>query len=67
MLGDVADAYGTGAFGDGVTRSDSSQARLGRLAELNVKQLRTALDDGEREELKHLRAILPTAVDAGMP
>ena len=67
VLGDVADAYGTGAFGEGVTRSESSQVRLERLAELNVKQLRTTLDDHEREELKHLRAILPTAVDAGMP
>lgn len=67
VLGDVSDAYGTGAFGDGVTRSDTSQAHLERLAELNVKLLNTSLDAGERKELQGLREMLPTAVDAGLP
>ena len=67
VLGDVSDAYGTGAFGEGVTRSDSSQKNLERLAELNIKQLKTSLAADEREELQRLRATMPTAVDAGLP
>jgi hypothetical protein len=67
VLGDVADAYGTGAFGEGVTRSETSHANLERLAELNLKQLKTSLAPKEKEELEELRAMMPTAVDAGLP
>jgi hypothetical protein len=40
LYGNVLDAYGTGVFGDGVTRSDSGQEKLERLAELNTQELR---------------------------
>ena len=66
VLGDVSDAYGTGAFGDGVTRSDTSQALLERMAALNLKLLNESLTDAEQEELDQLRRTMPTAIDVGM-
>jgi nucleoside phosphorylase len=36
--GNVLDAYGTGVFGHGVTRSEVSKALLQRLAELNARE-----------------------------
>jgi energy-coupling factor transporter ATP-binding protein EcfA2 len=66
VYGDVVDAYGTGVFGHGMTRSDTSKARLERLAALNVKQLEQPLSPEEHEELQELRATMPTAVDTGL-
>ena len=60
LYGNVLDAYGTGVFGDGVTRSDSAVEKLDRLAELNTQELVDHLTDEERGEQADLRAILPT-------
>ena len=64
LYGNVLDAYGTGVFGDGVTRSDSAQAKLERLAELNTQELVGSLSDDERQAQADLRAMLPTDASA---
>jgi putative AbiEii toxin of type IV toxin-antitoxin system len=61
IFGNVLDAYGTGLFGEGVSRSESSKRRLQRLAELNLKELRKGLSAAERKELAALRASQPTS------
>jgi predicted ATPase len=60
LYGNVLDAYGTGVFGDGVTRSDSGQEKLERLAELNMRELTGSLTDDEKQAQAELREILPT-------
>ncbi|HVV85542.1 MAG TPA: AAA family ATPase [Kofleriaceae bacterium] len=60
LYGNVLDAYGTGVFGEGVTRSDSAQEKLERLAELNTQELVDTLTAEERQEQTTLRAMLPT-------
>ncbi len=62
LYGDVLDAYGTGLFGEGVTRSEGAHRKLQRLAELNQKDLdpRTKLTAAERKERDVLRSVLPT-------
>lgn len=61
LYGSILEAYATGAFGDGATRSPASLAKMQRLAELNVKELEQPLTDEEARERDELRAILPTA------
>jgi predicted ATPase len=60
IYGNVLDAYGTGVFGDDVTRSESGAEKLEQLAELNVKELTGTLTVDEQAEQRELRAILPT-------
>jgi hypothetical protein len=60
LYGSILEAYATGAFGDGVTRSPASLAKMQRLAELNVKELGQPLTEDEMSERDELRAILPT-------
>lgn len=61
LYGNVLDAYGTGLFGEGVSRSQASKNRLERLAALNLKEARKGLTAAERKEQKALRASQPTA------
>jgi hypothetical protein len=61
LYGNVLDAYGTGLFGEGVARSEAAKQRLQRLAELNLKEVRSGLTAAERKEQKALRASQPTA------
>ncbi len=61
IYGNVLEAYGTEAFGSDVNRSESSQEKMKRLAQLNQKSLRESLSDGEEAELIDLRSILPTS------
>lgn len=65
--GNVLDAYGTGVFGYGVTRSDSGREKLERLAHLNLKELDAGLSAAEEEEQGNLRAILTTTASVMMP
>lgn len=60
LYGNVLEAYGTEAFGDSITRSESSKLLVQRLAELNQKELTSELSDAERREQEDLRAIFPT-------
>jgi hypothetical protein len=64
IYGNILDAYGTGMFGEGVTRSDESNQKLDRLAELNVRDLQDGLSEAEKREREHLRDILPTSAYA---
>lgn len=59
--GSILDAYGTGVFGEGVTRSGEGKKRLARLAELNVRELQLALTPDEERERETLRRSTPTA------
>jgi len=61
LYGNVLDAYGTGLFGEGVARSQVAKQRLQRLAELNLKEVRSGLTAAESKEQKALRASQPTA------
>lgn len=61
LYGDILDAYGTGIFGRGITRSPSSQDRLERLAQLNLKEIHEGLSEEEMADQQNLRATLPTA------
>ena len=61
VYGNVLDAYSTEAFGEDVTRSEASKARLKRLAELNMKELQGALSEQDRQEQEQLRATMPTS------
>lgn len=60
VYGSVLDAYDTNLFGESVTRSDASRAKLARLAELNLREAEGNLSALQRVELKHLRAMLPS-------
>jgi predicted ATPase len=60
IYGNVLEAYGTGVFGDDVTRSESGKEKLQQLAELNVKELSATLSEEEKKEQDELRSILPT-------
>jgi hypothetical protein len=58
--GNLLDAYGTGVFGRGVTRSEAGKLRLKRLAELDRREIEGALTEGEAKEQLALRAAMPT-------
>jgi hypothetical protein len=60
-LGNVLEAYGTEAFGGDVNRSELSQQKMKRLAQLNQKALHQSLDDTEQQEQFDLRSALPTS------
>ena len=70
VYGDVLEALDTGAFGNGLERSQYGNVLLHRLASLNVKALDENLSSDETEERRSLRAIFPvsagtlTATDA---
>ena len=59
LYGNVLDAYGTGVFGQGVTRSESAERILERLAGLNDLELERDLSPEEVEEQGRLRATFP--------
>ncbi len=58
--GNVLDAYGTEVFGQGVTRSEDSKAKLRRLAELNAEEQDRKLSATEKKEQEELRGTMPT-------
>ena len=59
--GNILDAYGTELFGEEVTRSEQSKAKLTQLAQLNRMRLRRALSPGEQRELEQLREAMPSS------
>ena len=58
--GNILDAYGTELFGEEVTRSEQSKAKLTQLAQLNRKRLRQTLSSSEQRELEQLRETMPS-------
>ncbi len=66
LYGNITEALDTELFGKGVTRSESSQKMLERMAELNLKSIDGEISKREANELDELRTIMPTAVNAGI-
>lgn len=60
LYGNILEAYETESFGLVETRSPEGQAKLHRLAELNIKALEEGLTPPEEAERATLRAALPT-------
>ena len=65
--GNLLDAYGTELFGEDVTRSEQSKAKLLRLAQLNRKRLSTPLSETEQRDLNELRATMPSTPNRTEP
>lgn len=62
QVGNVLEAYGTHAFGGLMTRSDSGLELVSELAALNARVLGgTRMTPRERNRLRELKALLPTA------
>ena len=59
--GNVLDAFGTGVFGHGVTRSEESKSMRQRLVALNRKEAELGLTSEEREEQRRLRVVNPSS------
>lgn len=60
IYGNVLEAFGTEAFGHDVTRSESSQEKMARLARLNTKSIIGKITAEEEQELEELKTVLPT-------
>lgn len=60
LYGNVLDAYGTELFGENVTRSEISQQKQTRLAQLNQKARYEQLTEEERQEHQTLQAMMPS-------
>jgi predicted ATP-binding protein involved in virulence len=58
--GNILDAYGTDIFGKNVSISEESNAKMNRLAELNIKSIMGNTNDLEEDELQNLKVIFPT-------
>lgn len=65
--GSVSEAYGTGAFGFGVERSEEAKKLLDELAGLNVKELEEDLTEEEIERQEFLRGLFPSSASIGIP
>jgi len=61
IYGNVLEAYDSGAFGEDITRSESSKGLLRKLAELNRTELNSGLSPEEGIEQERLRSVLPLA------
>ena len=61
IYGNILDAYGTEAFGENVSRSPESTAKMQELAALNLKSMMGEITPAEEDQLEELRRMLPTA------
>lgn len=64
LYGNVLEAYGSGAFGDVSTRSERGQQLLEELAQLNLRDFRDELNDGDKARQSHLMAIFPMGTES---
>lgn len=60
IYGNVLDAFGTEVFGAKTSRSEEGNARMNRLAELNIKSITGKLTESEEKEYLYLQSIFPT-------
>ncbi len=60
VFGNVLDAFETDAFGEDVSRSEVSQKKLEKLAQLNMLQTLGKLDKSKEQELQDLKKIFST-------
>ena len=63
LYGNVLDAYGTELFGENVTRSEISQQKQTRLAQLNQKARYEQLTEEESQEHHTLQSMMPSSPD----
>ncbi len=66
LFGNVLEALDTELFGTGVIRSETSRKKLERLKELNLLSIKGEISDQEEDELRRLRSIMPTSINAGI-
>ena len=60
IYGNVLDAFGTEAFGQGIDRSEAGQEKLEKLAELEALNTFGKLNEKDKEEMKKLQQTFPT-------
>ena len=60
IYGNILEAYGSGAFGEGIERSDKGQELVEEYAELNIKLRRGKLNSQEKKRHMELQAFFPT-------
>lgn len=60
IYGNVLDAFGTEAFGQGIDRSEAGQEKLEKLAELEALNSFGKLNEKDKEEMKKLQQTFPT-------
>jgi predicted ATP-binding protein involved in virulence len=60
VFGNVLDAFETDAFGEDVSRSEVSQKKLEKLAQLNMLKTLGKLDKSKEQELQDLKKIFST-------
>jgi predicted ATPase len=58
--GNILDAYGTDMFGEHVSISEESNAKLNEMADLNIKSLMGNISEKEESRLHELKTIFPT-------
>jgi predicted ATP-binding protein involved in virulence len=63
LFGDILEALSSGAFGEGIERSDIAQEMFYELATLNVQSRRRALEDDEQARRVELQAIFGTSTE----
>jgi len=62
VYGNILDSFSTDNFGEEtIVRSDKSKELMKRLALLNIKSLQGKASKGELQEIKDIKAILPTS------
>jgi predicted ATP-binding protein involved in virulence len=66
LFGNIVEAMDTELFGKDVIRSESSQKKLRRLEKLNMLSLEGEITNVQEKELQHLRAAMPTSINAGI-
>lgn len=62
LYGNILEAYGSGAFGEGIERSDAGEEMQQELATLNIKARRQGLSPEEQARRSELRGLFPTEV-----
>jgi hypothetical protein len=63
IYGDLLDAFGTELFGSNITQSQSGQEITEKLAQLNMKSFKQALNTEERSKLNELKSITRSISD----
>jgi len=65
LYGDILDAMGSGAFGEGIERSEEAQAMFLELATLNSKARRATLTSSQQSRRRELQIVFGIAAEDG--
>jgi hypothetical protein len=63
LYGNILEAYGSGAFGEGIERSEAGRERYQRLALLNRRHRKGQLSPQELKERETLQTIFPLSLE----